>query len=189
MKLLMFSGSFHSNSRSLVILKLIQSMMAEHEFLIPSLNELPFYCEDLNKQKPDSVVALIEQVDNAEGIIVCTPEYNHSIPGVLKNAIDWMSRPAFNSPLKGKPISIITQAISPVGGARAQAHLKLVFDATLSVIQPCHEMMIAGIDTVLGPEMNLEDRRVMGRLSRHVNEFVDFIHGVKHQDGHMPVKR
>ncbi|MBL4585102.1 MAG: NAD(P)H-dependent oxidoreductase [Pseudomonadales bacterium] len=95
---------------------------------VPALNKLPIYCEDIDKHKPKIVQDFLLQVESANGILFCTPEYNHSIPAVLKNAIDWASRPAFNSPLKFMPVSFITQAVSPVGGARAQAHLKLVLD-------------------------------------------------------------
>ena len=175
MKFLLLSGSFHSKSRSLAILKFVQARFEQHEFELPRLEVLPFYCEDLAKEKPEVIVSLIESVQAADGIVVCSPEYNHSIPAVLKNAIDWVSRPAFESVLKGKPVSIITQAPSPVGGARAQAHIKLVFDSTLSTIQPCHEMMIAGVDKVLDENNELTDENVIRRLDRHIADFVQFV--------------
>jgi chromate reductase len=176
MKIVLLSGSFHSKSRSLAVLDAIQHYFPEHHYVLPRLNELPFYCEDLNKQKPAGVKAFLADIDTCDGILVCTPEYNHSIPAVLKNAIDWASRPAFNSVLKGKPVSIISQGVSPVGGARAQAHLKLVFDSTLSVIHTTHEMMIPGIDTVFNESLSVIDQKVEARLKRHVSDFFDAIH-------------
>ena len=65
---------------------------------------------------------LSEQVGDADGLLIATPEYNYGIPGVLKNAIDWLSRPAFKSVLAGKPVAIIGASPSVVGTARAQAH-------------------------------------------------------------------
>ncbi|MDR9831744.1 NADPH-dependent FMN reductase [Vibrio sp. FNV 38] len=175
MKLLLLSGSFHSQSKSIAILNSLKGYFSEHEYVFPKLDNLPFYCEDLAKNQPESIQQLISDVELADGIVVCTPEYNHSIPAVLKNAIDWVSRPAFNSVLKSKPVTIITQANSPVGGARAQAHTKLVFDSTLSKIHPTHEMMITGINSVINAELQIEDTKVEGRLKRHIANFVEFI--------------
>ncbi|CAM4389104.1 NADPH-dependent FMN reductase [Vibrio agarivorans] len=175
MKLLLLSGSFHSKSRSIAILNALKGYLPQHECVLPELNTLPFYCEDLAQDMPDNIQALIRYVEESDGLIVCTPEYNHSIPAVLKNAIDWVSRPAFNSVLKGKPVTIITQANSPVGGARAQAHIKLVFDSTLSKIHPTHEMMITGIDSVLNDQLEIIDEKVETRLQRHMASFVEFI--------------
>ena len=66
--------------------------------------DLPLYNQDLDgDEKPAAVVALLDQVANADGIVFVTPEFNYGIPGPLKNLVDWASRPAYNSPLKGKP--------------------------------------------------------------------------------------
>jgi len=174
MKFLLLSGSFHSKSRSLAILKNIEIYFDGHELDTPLLDRLPFYSEDLNVNKPEQVDAFLSKVASADGLLICTPEYNHSIPAVLKNAIDWASRPAFNSPLKGLPVSLITQAVSAVGGARVQAHLKLVLDSTLSEIHLCHEMMISGVDKIFNHDMNISNSSVSTRLERHVEAFIQF---------------
>jgi chromate reductase, NAD(P)H dehydrogenase (quinone) len=174
MNFLLFSGSFHSSSRSLVVLDTILPYLQGHNVETPKLDALPFFCEDLNKNKPDNIRAFLAKVTAADAIICCTPEYNHSIPAVLKNALDWASRPAFNSPLKGKAVSIITQAASAVGGARAQAHLKLVLDSTLSTIHICHEMMIPDIDKLIANK-KITDEKVLQRLERHTRDFVRFV--------------
>lgn len=174
MKFLLLSGSFHTKSRSIAILKNIEPMFIGHETILLNLDKLPFYSEDLNNDKPDLICDFLTQVSSADGIVFCTPEYNHSIPAVLKNAIDWASRPAFNSYLKDMPVSIITQAVSPVGGARAQAHLKLILDSTLSKIHTCHEMMITQVDEIFDQNMQIIDAKVKIRLSRHINDFILF---------------
>lgn len=175
MKLAMLSGSFHAKSRSIAILNSLEEYFPDHEFYIPRLDYLPFYCEDLSRDKPERVVALIDRIESSDGVIVCTPEYNHSVPAVLKNAIDWASRPAFNSILKAKPISIITQASSPVGGARAQAHLKLIFDSTLALVHPCREMMITNIDQVIDDSFKITDPEVENKLRQHLSAFFNFV--------------
>ncbi len=174
MNILLLSGSFHSKSKTLALLHNISSFLDEHELEMPKLDSLPFYSEDLNDEKPEVVSNFLLHVASADALLICTPEYNHSIPAVLKNAIDWASRPAFNSPLKGKVVSIITQAASPVGGARAQAHLKLILDSTLSDIHRCHEMMVTNIDNIFDKNMNILDIKVLARLERHVNDFIRF---------------
>jgi len=174
MKFVFLSGSFHSNSRSLAILKNIKTFFAEHDTETLKIEELPFYSEDLNNNKPEVVRHFLSKIVSADAILCCTPEYNHSMPAVIKNAIDWASRPAFNSGLKNMPVSIITQAVSPVGGARAQAHLKLAFDSTLSRIHNCHEMMITQVNEIFDEEMNIVDTKVLRRLNSHVADFINF---------------
>lgn len=175
MHFLLLSGSFHSKSRSLAILAELPAYFPEYQFTTPDLSLLPFFSEDLLGNKPDNIVELLALAEKADGIIICTPEYNHSMPGVLKNALDWLSRPAFESVLKNKPCAIITQADSPVGGARAQAQLKLVLDSTLSCIMPAHEMMISGVSKIFDANMHIVDAQVEARLKRHVQHFAQYV--------------
>jgi len=75
---------------------------------------LPLYDQDLDgDQKPAAVVTLLDQVTAAEGLVFVTPEFNYGIPGPLKNLIDWASRPALNSPLKGRPSLVIAHSPAP----------------------------------------------------------------------------
>ena len=74
--------------------------------------------------RPEPVVDITEAVRAADGILIATPEYNYSIPGVLKNAIDWVSRPPQTSPLKNKPAAIMSASTGISGGMRAQLHLR-----------------------------------------------------------------
>lgn len=174
MKIYILSGSFHAKSKSLLIANFIKDHLKNHDCEIPQLDSIPFYSEDITRNKPDCVQSFLAGINDADAIICVTPEYNHSVPAVLKNAIDWASRPAFQSPLKNKPVAIITQADSPVGGARAQAHLKLILDSTLSVIFPSHEMMIAGINKAITENGEIVDPDVRRRLIRYIEEFLVF---------------
>jgi NAD(P)H-dependent FMN reductase len=107
------------------------------------LGDLPFYNEDIdNENVPTSVVALRKAAGEADAALVVTPEYNGSIPGVLKNAIDWLSRPFGNSALKGKPAAVIGGSFGQYGGVWAHdetrksfgiAGPRIVEDLTLSV--------------------------------------------------------
>ena len=186
MDFIILAGSFHRNSRTQLLTGYISKLLAPHSSSQAGINKLPFYDPELELNKPASVQNFLDQVAAADGLICVTPEYNHSIPGVLKNAIDWASRPAFDSPLKDKPVCIITQANSPVGGARAQAQLKLVLDATLASIQPIHEMMVSQIDSVFTQDGTIQDKNVLSRLERHLLAFIDFVRQCEHH--HTPAE-
>jgi chromate reductase len=172
MQFLLLAGSFHSRSYTHALLDVVTTILAQHRCVRPALDRLPFYSEDLSSNKPQPVLELLDHVRQSDGLIICSPEYNHSIPAVLKNALDWASRPAFKSPLKDKPVTIITQAHSPVGGARAQAHIKLVLDSTLSLIHPAHEMMVTEVKDIFDAQMQLTDARTRERLQRHIGDFL-----------------
>jgi NAD(P)H-dependent FMN reductase len=92
------------------------------------LGELPFYNEDIDTvDVPAPVVALRDAAADADAALVVTPEYNGSIPGVLKNAIDWLSRPWGNGALKGKPLAVIGAALGQYGGVWAQDETRKSF--------------------------------------------------------------
>jgi len=110
MNFLLLSGSYHRSSYSQALLRFVAEQLPEHQHVSPNLLQLPFYSEDLaGEQRPQEVLEFLQQVSAADALIICSPEYNHSIPAVLKNAIDWASRPAFKSPLKDKPVTFISK--------------------------------------------------------------------------------
>ncbi|MGZ8802970.1 MAG: NAD(P)H-dependent oxidoreductase [Mycobacterium sp.] len=93
------------------------------------LGELPFYNEDIdNEALAEPVAALREAAARADAALVVTPEYNGSIPGVLKNAIDWLSRPYGNGALQGKPIAVVGAALGRYGGAWAHDETRKSFN-------------------------------------------------------------
>ena len=106
---------------------------------------IPLYNADLDdeQQRPPEVARLKQAIARAAAVLIATPEYNHSVPGVLQNAIDWASRPGNNSVLKGKPVGIMTASPGAVGGARAQQALTLVMCGTLSLVMP-HPGVVVG---------------------------------------------
>jgi NAD(P)H-dependent FMN reductase len=118
-KVLVLVGSLRvaSVNRQLAELAIASAPDGVRLQLFDRLGELPFYNEDTdNENVPDSVVALREAAGDANAALVVTPEYNGSIPGVLKNAIDWLSRPFGNSALKDKPIAVVGAAAGRYGG-------------------------------------------------------------------------
>ncbi|MEA2623151.1 MAG: hypothetical protein QOH61_2061 [Chloroflexota bacterium] len=94
-----------------------------------NIDDLPHYNEDIDThQPPESVAAFRKAVEDADAVLIATPEYNSSIPGVLKDAIDWASRPYGTASLMGKPVAYITASQAPSGGTSAQADLKKILE-------------------------------------------------------------
>jgi len=101
---------------------------------------LPHYNADL--ERPAEVSNFVDRIGRADGVVFVTPEYNYSVPGVLKNAIDWASRPAYASVFKGKPCFIISVSGGALGGVRAQAHLKYILGGMMAVVFPWQEVIV-----------------------------------------------
>lgn len=93
-----------------------------------AIDQLPFFSEDLERDgDPPAVVELKRELARADAVLILTPEYSYSISGVLKNALDWASRPASRSVLRGKPAAIMGASVGRSGTMRAQLHLRQIF--------------------------------------------------------------
>ena len=88
------------------------------------LEGIPPFNQDTEQNMPDKVKEFKTKIREADGILIATPEYNFSVPGVLKNAIDWASRPYGDNPFDGKPVAIMSASPGMLGGANAQFHLR-----------------------------------------------------------------
>ena len=148
-KILGLSGSLRQKSCSSAILRTLRdSLTPDVAMEIAVIDEIPPFNEDHDVgEGPPPVAVLRRSVRACDGIVIVSPEYNHGIPGHLKNAIDWASRPGYDGPLKNKPIKIMTVASSPLGGARAQAWLQEVFSATLSRVVPGKQVIIGSVES------------------------------------------
>ncbi len=163
-KLLGLPGSLRKKSVSRAVLHSLKAALpANIELNIFDLHDVPLYNQDLDADKPVGVRALHDAVVACDGIVVLSPEYNHGMSGVLKNAVDWVSRPGYNSILKDKPVCILTTSESPLGGARAQADLHKMFLSTLSRIAPGREVSIGGTGKAV-VEGKLVDEAVLKRI-------------------------
>ncbi len=141
--LLGLAGSIRSASVSRAILRtLAQKMPADVTLTLHDLSEIPIYNQDLEANLPEPVRQLREAIIACDGMVIVSPEYNHGMSGVIKNAIDWVSRPGYASVLVDKGVAIITTSESPLGGARAQTDLHKMFLSTLSRIAPGREVSI-----------------------------------------------
>jgi chromate reductase len=146
-RLLGLSGSIRQGSTNTIILRtLAERLQGTVSLTLFPLDEVPLYNGDLEgERQPDAVRALKAAIAASDGLVFCTPEFNHGIPGVLKNAIDWASRPAFASPLKNKPCLVMTSSPGYVGGARAQVQMLDTLSSVLARVVARPQVVIAGV--------------------------------------------
>jgi chromate reductase len=125
MKIIAFSGSLRKDSFNTALLRsLIELGKPEHEIEMAEIRDFPLYDQDMEANYPALVQAVKDKVVAADGVVIVTPEYNRSVPGVLKNAIDWISRPYGTNPLAHKPVLIMGVSGGKIGTAIAQSHLR-----------------------------------------------------------------
>lgn len=143
------SGSLRTGSYSVSVLETMREKFAGRADLqIYDLSPIPLYNQDFEGDKrPLLVKRMIADIAEADGLVFCAPEFNHSVPGVLKNAIDWASRPAFQSVLAYKPAAIMATSRGPLGGARCLEHLRVALDSCLVRIALAREVIITGCET------------------------------------------
>ncbi|MGE4483445.1 NADPH-dependent FMN reductase [Acidocella sp.] len=147
-RLLGISGSIRKASTNTIVLHTLSEALVtsgKATLEVFPLDDVPLYNGDLEADLPAPVAALKSAITAADGLVLVTPEFNHGIPGVLKNAIDWASRPAFAAPLVGKPVLPITSSPGFVGGARVHAQLLATLHSTLSRVVVGPDVVIAGI--------------------------------------------
>ena len=148
-RLIGMSGSLRTGSYSNAILATLRVKFAGRADLrLYDLAPIPLYNQDFEGEKrPLIVKKLLADIDAADGLVLCAPEFNHSIPGVLKNAIDWASRPAFQSVLAYKHVAIMATSRGPLGGARCLEHMKVALDSCLSRVALAREVIITAAET------------------------------------------
>ncbi len=120
------SGSLRKGSYNTMLLKVALALVPEGITTeTGDISDLPLYNTDLELAAyPASAMRLKEQIRRADALVIATPEYNYSMPGVLKNAIDWVSRPPKDSPFFNKSFAILSASTGVLGGVRAQYHLR-----------------------------------------------------------------
>ena len=138
------SGSLRSGSYSNAVLETLRDKFSgPAEISIWDLGTIPLYNQDFEGEKrPAPVKELLSAISESDGLLLCAPEFNHSIPGVLKNALDWASRPAFTSVMAYKPVAIMATSRGALGGARCLEHLRVALDSMLSRVAFAREVII-----------------------------------------------
>jgi chromate reductase len=170
-KILALSGSLRKDSLNTALLR-AAAELTDNEVLIYDYRQVPAYDSDIGL--PDSVEKLKAAVAGADAVLIATPEYNYSVPGVLKNAIDWASRPAYRSGFRDKPVGIVSAATSFVGGARGQQHLKTILLGMGAAVFPWPEFLV-GAAREKFDDGQLVDERTSRLLAEYMKGFGEWI--------------
>ena len=127
-KILGFAGSLRKGSYNRMLLRASLDLLPENSSLeIFEIDGIPPFNQDLEGSMPEAVKEFKKKIKSADAILMVTPEYNYSVPGVLKNAIDWASRPYGDNSFYKKPVAMMSASTGMLGGARAQYHLRQSF--------------------------------------------------------------
>jgi chromate reductase len=147
LRVLAVSGSLRRGSYSTGLLRAADENAPEGIAveLFQGLDLIPAFNQDLEHDPPEPVRELDALIDAADALLIATPEYNGSIPGVLKNALDWASRPHGEAGLTGKPVAVIGSSPSPFGAAWAQEHLRRALALSGAVVLE-QELKIGRVD-------------------------------------------
>lgn len=175
MRIAALVGSLRKESWNRAVFNTVVELVPEGlEIQEAPINDLPLFNADNENPFPDAVQKFKQQLDTADGILIITPEYNRSVPGVLKNAIDWASRPDGGSSWKGKPVAVMGATNGRLGTAPAQMHLKgvLVYLETKPMGQP--EMYLSGVKSLIG-DMRITDEDTRKRIEKFLAAFKNHI--------------
>jgi len=127
-QILAFAGSLRKDSYNRALVQAALELTPEGvEIEVFDLEGIPPFNQDIEKNPPQKVIEFKDKIRKVDAILIATPEYNYSIPGVLKNAIDWASRPYKDNSWEGKTVAIMSASSGKLGGARAQYHLRQCF--------------------------------------------------------------
>ena len=179
-RILGIAGSLRRESYNRSALRAAAQLAPEGATLeIFELDGIPGFNQDDEQNPPAKVVELKKRVRAADAILFVTPEYNYSVPGVLKNAIDWASRPYGDSAWNGKPAAIMGASIGRMGTARAQYHLRqmFVFLNVLAINQP--EVMIGDAANTFDADGNLTDETTKEFIRKLLQNLVDWTRRLK----------
>lgn len=174
------AGSLRTESYNRSALRAAAELVPEGATLgVFDIDGIPGFNEDDEKNPPDIITELKRRIRAADALLIVTPEYNYSIPGVLKNAIDWASRPYGDSAWSGKPAAIMGVSVGTIGTARAQYHLRqmFVFLNVFPINKP--EVMIGNAAERFDPHGNLTDettKKLIRELLENLVEWTTQIH-------------
>lgn len=164
-KILGFAGSLRRGSYSRMVLNAAVALAPEGvEVEAFDLEGIPVYNQDRENEPNQRLLEFKEKIKQADAVLIVTPEYNYSVPGVLKNAIDAASRPYKDNSFEGKPVALIGNSPGQLGGSRAYYHLRQVFIYLNSYMLNKPEMIISNVDKKFDASGSLTDEHTSQRL-------------------------
>jgi len=176
LKILGFAGSLRKGSYNKMALNVAAKVAPDNaELEVFDLEGIPSFNQDLERSPPRVVKDFKRKIREADAILIVTPEYNYSLPGVLKNAIDWASRPYGDNSFEDKPVAVMGASIGTLGTARAQYHLRQTF--VFLNMHPLNrpEVMIARAPEKFDESGNLKDEDTRERIRDLLKALVELV--------------
>ena len=175
-KILVFAGSLrdgaYSKSVAHFVMKLLKEKGVEAEFIDLKDLEIPLYDADVqNLRYPRGAQTLKDKIKALDAVLIVTPEYNHATPGVLKNAINWTSRPYGNSAFEDKLVAMISNSPGPTGGARALYDLRVSLAETGAWVLP-DDVSIGGVHELLDEGSNIKEPQLVEIINGFLDELI-----------------
>ena len=176
MKLVAIVGTNSDRSTNRKLLKFMQKHFSDKaDIEVLEIKQLPAFNEPEDKQAPAEVQAFSEKILAADGVIISTPEYDHTIPAPLSSALEWI---AYTSrALINKPTMIVGASLGLLGTSRAQAHLRQILDAPelKARVMPGTEFLLGHSEQVLDDDNHLNNPEKVAELEEHFSEFQNFV--------------
>lgn len=175
MKLVGIAGSIADQSYNRTLL----NFMSKHcegvaDIEVLDINQVPMFSQDDDQTNSSVIQKLSNKIKSADGVIIATPEHNHTVPAALKNVIEWLSYEIH--PLDGKPVMIVGASYHTQGSSRAQLHLRQILEApgVNAVVLPGNEFLLGNVKTAFDDNGDLKDQRTIDFLDTTLQEFIKF---------------
>jgi chromate reductase len=160
-----FAGSLRKNSYNKALLRTAAELVPEDVELEPfDLQGIPPFNQDMEETPPEKVREFKRKIRAADALLIATPEYNYSVPGVLKNAIDWASRPYGDNVFEGKPVALMSASDGMLGGARAQYHLRQTLVALNMHPLNRPEVIVASASEKISEDGKVTDEKTLKKI-------------------------
>ena len=172
-----FAGSLRRESFNRSLLRAAGELAPEGMAISTfDLADIPLYNGDVEALgDPEPVARFKQAIRAADGVLMVTPEYNHGVPGVMKNAVDWASRPPGDAALARKPVALLGASPGITGSARGQSQLRQAFEFTQSYCMPQPEILVFRAHEKFDAEGNLTDERTRQNLAKFLAAFADWV--------------
>ena len=179
MKIVAIVGSIRKDSYNKKLAKFMKERYADKlDIEIFTLENIPMFSEDIELQPCEVITNYREKIKSSDGLLFVTPEYNHSIPGVLKNVLDWSSR--IERVMLDKPAMIVGATIGVMGTVKSQMHLRQILNSggVGAVTMPRNEVFISNIEDKIDDNGNLNDESTIKFLDKVVDDFIEWVNKI-----------
>ena len=186
MKLVGIVGSNAEVSYNRLLLKYIQKNFKSFDLDIIEINDVPLFNQSDDQTNSPVIQKIANKIMAADGVIIATPEHNHTIPAALKSVLEWLSFKIH--PLENKPVMVIGASYFDQGSSRAQLHLRQILDApgVNAIVLPGNEFLLGKVKEAFDAEGNLKEKRTIDFLGMCLDKFVRFIGVVSALEGPKP---